>query len=602
MAEVSVPAAVTVSRHANLTDPVWENAEQAPDVVQFMRPADTEGSSGGWTHVSCRRFRDEVTGLARGLIAAGVTPGARVALMSRTRYEWTLVDYAIWSVGAVTVPIYETASPEQVEWILSNSEASFCVVESANHVRLVDSLRGRLPHLGAVWQIDAGDLDQLVHDGEHVEPSEVMARRRAVRGDDLATIIYTSGTTGRPKGCMLTHYNLRTDVENAIAALPDLFNEEASTLLFLPLAHAFARLVQIGAVQTRTTMGHSSDFDKLTDTLRSFRPTFLLAVPRVFEKLHTAAKQRARSEGRDATFERAEQVAVAYSEALEQRGGPELSLRLQHLLFDVLVYRKIRDSLGGRCRHAIAGGAPLNPRLAHFFRGAGVEIFEGYGLTEASPAATTNRPGATRIGTVGQPLPGVSIRIDESGEVLVKGDNVFQGYWNNPEATREALSDGWFRSGDIGELDEDGFLRITGRKKEMVVTAGGKHVSPVQLEERLRTHPLISHAVIVGDQRPFIAALISIDQETWPKWLVEHGHPHNTTVQELRDDPQLRAEIQEVVNEVNKTVSHPEAIKSFRILPDDFTSARGELTPTMKVKRDVVTRTRADEIAAIYGS
>lgn len=601
MAEVSVPTAVTVDKHANLTDPVWQNAEEAPDVVQFMRPADGDGTSGEWTHVSCRRFRDEVTSLARGLIASGVQPGTRVALMSRTRYEWTLVDYATWAVGAVTVPIYETASPDQAEWILSNSGASFCVVESVKHARLVDGLRGRLPQLSALWQIDAGDLDQLVHEGQHVEPGEVTARRRAVRGDDLATIVYTSGTTGRPKGCMLTHHNLRTDVANAIAALPDLFNEEASTLLFLPLAHAFARMVQIGVVQTRATMGHCANMEKLTDALRSFRPTFLLAVPRVFEKVHSSAAQRARSEGREPTFERAEQVAVAYSEALEQRDGPRLSLRLQHLLFDLLVYRKVRDALGGRCRHAIAGGAPLNPRLAHFFRGAGVNIYEGYGLTETSPAATANRPGATRIGTVGQPLPGVSVRIDDSGEVLVKGDIVFQGYWNNPEATREALSDGWFRSGDIGQLDDDGYLRITGRTKEILVTAGGKHVSPAQLEERLREHPLVSHAVVIGDRRPFVAALISIDQEVWPKWLVEHGHPHNTTVEELRDDPTLRAEIQAAIDEVNKAVSHPEAIKSFRILPDDFTSVRDELTPTMKVKRDVVTRTRADEIAAIYG-
>lgn len=603
MPEVSVPAAVTVPESANLTDPVWENAEQAPDAVQFLRRAPDGGAADqdGWTHVSCRRFRDEVTALARGFIAAGIEPGTRVALLSRTRYEWTLIDYAIWTVGAVTVPIYETASADQIEWILSDSRAGACVVETPAHAKLVETARQRLPELGPVWQIDAGHLEQLVADGTGVEVSEVDERRQAVRGSDLATVVYTSGTTGRPKGCMLTHHNLGADVANAIAALPDLFNEDASTLLFLPLAHAFARMVQIGMVQTRATMGHSADMERLTDTLRSFRPTFLLAVPRVFEKVHSAAAQRARTEGRDETFARAERVAVAYSEALEGRGGPGLSLRLRHLLFNALVYRKVREALGGRCRNAIAGGAPLNPRLGHFFRGAGVNIFEGYGLTETSPAATTNRPGETRMGTVGRPLPGVTIRVDDSGEVLVRGDLVFQGYWNNPEATSDALSDGWFRSGDTGELDADGFLRITGRKKEILVTAGGKHVAPAPLEERLRAHPLISNAMVVGDRRPYIAALVTIDPEQWPKWLVEHGHPHGTSVQELREDPALRAEIQGAVDQVNQAVSHPEAIKAFRILPDDFTAERDELTPTLKVKRDVVQRTRGSEIAALYG-
>ncbi|MEV1289131.1 long-chain fatty acid--CoA ligase [Micromonospora sp. NPDC049679] len=609
MPEFSVPAVVTVGDTANLTNPVWENAEHAPDTVQFLRhpPGDSppdggKGDSAGWTHVTCRQFRDDVVGAARGLIAAGIEPGTRIGLMSRTRYEWTVLDYAILSTGAVTVPIYETASADQTAWILSDSGATACVVETKDHAGLLDGIRGGLPALTRIWQIEAGDLDRLATDGSQVDPAELEARRRAIKGGDLATIIYTSGTTGRPKGCMLTHRNLQSDVTNAIPALPDLFNEEASTLLFLPLAHAFARLIQLGAVQTRATLGHSADMEKLTEELQAFRPTFVLAVPRVFEKIHSGAVQKARADGREETFERAERVATAYSEALERRGGPGLRLRLEHLLFDRLVYRKLRAGLGNRCRTAMAGGAPLNAQLGHFFRGAGVTIYEGYGLTETSPAVTANQPSGTRIGTVGRPLPGVTIRVDDDGEILIKGDVVFPGYWNNPDATAEALSDGWFRSGDLGELDGDGFLKVTGRKKEIIVTAAGKHVAPAMLEERIRAHPLVSQVVVLGDRRPFISALVTIDQAAWPKWLAEHGHPPMTTVDDLRDDPPLRAEIQAAIDDANRTVSHPEQIKTFRILPDDFTEAKNELTPTFKVKRDVAQQTRAPEIAAIYGS
>ncbi|SDZ29334.1 long-chain acyl-CoA synthetase [Micromonospora pattaloongensis] len=602
MPEVSVPAAVTIDDSANLTNPVWANAEQSPDTVQFLRRlgGDVDGSR-GWTHVTCRRFRDDVVAVARGLIANGIEPGTRVGLMSSTRYEWTVVDYAVMSVGAVTVPIYETASPDQAAWTLSDSGATACVVETADHARLVDGVRGGLPGLTQVWQIDRGDLDRLRADGDRVDPAEVERRRGAIRGNDLATIIYTSGTTGRPKGCMITHRNLQSDVANAIAALPDLFNERASTLLFLPLAHVFARLIQAGVVQTRATMGHSAEMDRITDELKSFRPTFVLAVPRVFEKIRSGATQRAREDGREDTFRRAEQVAVQYSEALERDGGPGVRLRMQHLLFDRLVYRKLRAGLGNRCRTAIVGGAPLNPQLGHFFRGAGVTIYEGYGLTETSAAVTANQPRGTRIGTVGPPLPGVAIRIDTDGEILIKSDSVFPGYWNNPEATAETLSDGWLRSGDLGQLDSDGFLKVTGRKKEIIVTAGGKHVVPAALEERIREHPLVSQIVVLGDQRPFVSALVTIDESAWPKWLAEHGHPRDNTVDELRDDPPLRAEIQSAIDAANRTVSHPEQIKTFRILPTDFTESANELTPTLKVKRDVVQQTRAPEVAAIYG-
>jgi long-chain acyl-CoA synthetase len=606
--EFSVPSVATIGNTANLTDPVWDNAEMTPDAVQFARrtrgtaDAPTAGGPDGWTEITCRQFRDEVAALARGLAAGGIEPGARVGLMSKTRYEWTLLDYAIWTAGAVTVPIYETSSAEQVAWILADSGAVACVVETTAHALLLTGVQDQLPALEQVWQIEVGDLDGLVSKGSTVDPAEIETRRRGVRADDLATIIYTSGTTGRPKGCILTHRNLYADVANSVPVLPTLFNEGASTLLFLPLAHAFARLIQIGAVYARATTAHSSDPKNLVDELQAFRPTFVLSVPRVFEKVYTGAAQKASAEGKGAIFARAERVAIAYSEALDSPGGPGLALRMQHRVFDRLVYRKLRAALGGRCRYAISGGAPLGARLGHFFRGVGVTVLEGYGLTETSPAIAVNLGTAIRIGTVGRPLPGVTVRIADDGEILIKGEIVFQGYWNDPQATEEALDDdGWFRSGDLGNLDGDGFLTITGRKKEIIVTAGGKNVAPAVLEERIRAHPLISHCVVIGDRRPFIAALVTIDEDAWPKWLTGHGRPAETPVADLRDDPTLNAEIQSAVDDANKAVSSAESIKKFRILPRDLSDTTGELTPSLKVKRDVVHQTYASEITAIYG-
>ncbi|MEH1127552.1 AMP-dependent synthetase/ligase [Micromonospora sp. CPCC 206061] len=597
MREFSVPPVVTIGDSANLTDPVWDNAAEAPDAVQFARRART-----GWVDVTCAQFRDEVIALARGLIAAGIQPGDRVGLMSRTRYEWTLIDYAIWAAGAVTVPIYETSSAEQVAWILSDSGAVACVVETSAHALLVSGIRDGLTELREVWQIELDDLDRLREHGASVAADEVEARRRATGAGATATIIYTSGTTGRPKGCVLTHRNLYADVANALPGLSHILREGASTLLFLPLAHSFARLIQIGVVCARAKMGHTADIKNLVPELQTFQPTFVLSVPRVFEKVYNTAKQRAHADGKGAIFDRAEAVAIAYSEAVDSRGGPGLALKLQHALFDRLVYGKLRAALGGQCRDAISGGAPLGARLAHFFRGIGITVLEGYGLTETSPAVAVNLQNAARIGTVGRPLPGVTVRIADDGEILIKGDLVFQRYWNNPDATAEALQDdGWYHSGDIGELDGDGFLTITGRKKEIIVTAGGKNVAPAVLEDRLRAHPLISQCVVVGDRQPFIAALVTIDEEAWPKWLAANGHPETATVGELREDAALRAEVQGAVDEANRAVSGAEAIKVFRVLPQDFTEATGELTPSLKVKRNVVHKTYADEIAAIYG-
>ncbi|MEH0928206.1 AMP-dependent synthetase/ligase [Micromonospora sp. CPCC 205558] len=602
MREFSVPPIVAVGDAANLTDPVWDNAEVAPDAVQFARPTPgADGTLTAWTEVTCLQFRDEVAAVAGGLIAAGIEPGARVGLMSRTRYEWTLLDYAIWTVGAVTVPIYETSSAEQAAWIIEDSNAVAVVVETEAHAALIAGVRHRLPELGQVWQIDLGGVDELVTAGATVELAEVERRRKAVRAGDLATIIYTSGTTGRPKGCVLTHRNMYADIANAVPVLPNLFNAGASTLLFLPLAHAFARLIQIGVVQARATMAHCADTKNLVAELQAFRPTFVLSVPRVFEKVYNAAKQKAEADGKGGIFARAEQVAIAYSEALETPGGPGLALRAQHAVFDRLVYRKLRAALGGRCRDAISGGAPLGARLGHFFRGIGVTVLEGYGLTETSPAAAANLPSGTRIGTVGRPLPGVTVRIEDDGEILISGELIFQGYWRNETATAETISaDGWLRTGDLGQLDADGYLSITGRKKELIVTAGGKNVAPAVLEDLVRAHPLISQCVVVGDAKPFIAALVTVDEEALPAWLESAGLSRDTPVEQLREHEALRTEIQSAIDEANRAVSKAEAIKVFRVLPRDFTEATGELTPSLKVKRQVVHKTYAAEIADIY--
>jgi long-chain acyl-CoA synthetase len=592
--EFTVPATITVPEHATASDAVFDNARNTPELVSFSRRVD-----GGWQDVTARQFAAEVRGAARGLIQAGVQPGDRVGLMGKTRYEWTLLDYAIWSAGAVGVPIYETSSAEQVQWILGDSGAVAAVVETAEHEAVVDSIRPDVPALRKVWRIDADAVGTLTGLGRDLADEEVDRRRAAVTADDLATIIYTSGTTGRPKGCELTHRNLLFDVLTSADGLRTMFNDAGSTLLFLPLAHVFGRLVQCGAVVHGTRLGHTADVKNLLADLAAFRPTFVLSVPRVFEKVYNASKQKAHADGHGRIFDAAERVAVAYSEALE-RGRVPARLRVQHTVFDRLVYGKLRAALGGQCRAAISGGAPLGARLGHFFRGVGITIYEGYGLTETSAGACVNLENALKVGTVGRPIPGVSVRIGDDGEILLRGDNIFRGYWHNDSATAEALIDGWFHSGDIGEIDTDGFLAITGRKKELIVTAGGKNVAPAVLEDRLRAHPLISQCMVVGDQQPFIGCLVTIDPDALPIWKQEHGKPPEATVADLREDPDLRADVQTAVDEANSAVSKAEAIKKFRILPQDFTEEGGELTPTLKLKRSVVIKEYADEVAAIY--
>ena len=525
-------------------------------------------------------------------------PADRVALVSKTRYEWTLVDYAIWFAGAVTVPVYETSSAEQLGWILRDSGARAVVAEGPAHLARLAEVRGDLDALNHVWSLDDNAIGVLTRLGADISDEELEKRRTSTTPLDLATLIYTSGTTGRPKGCMITHGNFMFELGVAVEELDELFTVDgASTLLFLPLAHVFARVIQVGCVKKRVRMGHSADITNLVVDLGEFRPTFVLAVPRVFEKVFNTASQRATADGRGKIFDRAAETAIAYSRGLD-KGRPSLAVRTQHAVFSRLVYGKLRDALGGRCRYAVSGGAPLGDRLGHFYRGIGLTVLEGYGLTETTAALTVNLPDATKIGTVGRPLPGTAVRVADDGELLFRGGQVFAGYWHNEEATSEALErDGWLHTGDVGEVDDEGFVRITGRKKEILVTAGGKNVAPSVLEDRLRAHPLVSQVMVVGDGQPFIAALVTIDPEAIPVWAESKGK--STRVADLVDDPDLQAEIEAAVEETNKAVSKAEAIRKFTILPDDWTEEGGQLTPSLKLKRNVVMREFRDEVDAL---
>jgi long-chain acyl-CoA synthetase len=590
--EYSTPKVLEVAPEASLVDAVTEHARRGPDDVVFSRRAGSK-----WAPVTAKEFATEVSALAAGLLASGVQAGDRIGLMSKTRYEWTLCDYAIWTAGAVTVPIYETSSAEQVQWNLSDSGAVAVILESAGHASTFESVRGQLPDVTSVWQIDAGGLEELTAAGRDVAAADLERRRAGLGTDSLATIIYTSGTTGRPKGCELTHGNLLGTGRSAGTVLPELFNPAGATLLFLPLAHVFARLIQVACVETGARMGHTADIKNLLPDFAAFQPTFILSVPRVFEKVYNSAKQKAHSDGKGAIFDRAEATAIAYSQA-QDKGSPGFVLTLQHRLFDKLVYSKLRAALGGKVAWAVSGGAPLGARLGHFFRGIGVTILEGYGLTETTAAGSVNTPAHLKIGTVGRPSPGVTVRIADDGEILMSGEHVYRGYWHNEAATAEAKGDGWFHSGDIGEIDDDGFVRITGRKKELIVTAGGKNVAPAVLEDRLRAHPLISQCIVVGDQKPYIACLVTLDPEAVTPWASSKGKP--TEVAALVDDPDLMAEIQAAVDEANKAVSKAEAIRKFAVLPVDWTEEGGLLTPSLKLKRSVVMKEFAGEVEALY--
>ncbi|MDL4771174.1 MULTISPECIES: AMP-dependent synthetase/ligase [Thermomonosporaceae] len=596
MREFSVPPMVEVSDATNLTDAPFARAAERPGTI-VLRRRNEAGTA--WRAVTARDFAAEVTRVAKGLVAAGIEPGDRVALMSRTRYEWTVLDYAIWAAGAVAVPIYETSSAEQIQWIVGDSGARAVFAETAAHRAAIEGVRDALPDLAHLWGIDDGGADAVAALGAGLGDEVVEERRRSRTAGDVATLVYTSGTTGRPKGCELTHGNLVSTARNAIqGAISEVAVDGSSTLLFLPLAHVFARLIEVACVEGGIVLGHS-DIAGLLPDLATFRPTFLLAVPRVFEKVYNGAEQKAAADGKGKIFRAAADTAIAYSQALDS-GGPGLALKARHRVFDVLVYRKLRAAVGGRVQYAVSGGAALGERLGHFFRGVGITILEGYGLTETTAPASVNRPTAIRIGTVGRPIPGVTVRIADDGEVLIKGVNILRGYWNNPSATEESLADGWFHTGDLGSLDADGYLAITGRKKEILVTAAGKNVAPAPLEDRLRASPLISQCLVVGDGRKFISALITLDEEALGPWKRQHGRPDAMTVDELRRDPALIAEIDAAVAGANASVSHAEAIKKYEILGVDFTEEAGHMTPSLKVRRHVVMKDFADEIDAIY--
>jgi len=595
MREITEPHAVDLPEHGNLTDALLLHARQTPDRVTLVRR-----SGGQWIDTTASELLELVRVTAKGFVAAGIRPGDRVALMSRTRHEWTILDYAIWYAGGVTVPIYETSSVEQIQWILRDSGAVALVVETQRHLEA--SMKATETVVAHRWVIDAGALDQLAAGGIGITDEELEARRSTVDFDDLATIVYTSGTTGMPKGCEITHRNVQFVMTQAARAVPEVLGDKRNTtLLFLPLAHIFGRAIQCLMIDQGLKFTHAPDAKDLVADLAVFKPTFVLAVPRVFEKIYNGAQQKASSEGKGKIFDLAAQVCIDYSKATEKGSAP-LLLSLQHKLFDHLVYSKIRARLGGNMVWAISGGAALGERLGHFYRGLGLRVLEGYGLTETTAPLTLNRAERFRIGSVGPALPGVSIRIAEDGEVLGKGGVVFRGYWNDRAATAEAIDDeGWFHTGDIGHLDDDGFLFITGRKKELLVTAQGKNVAPAPLEDRVRSHALVSQCLVVGDGRPFVAALITLDPDAIGPWAKAHGLPETATARDLCDNADLLADIQHAIDAANSMVSQAESIRKIKVLATEWTEDGGQMTPSMKVKRNVVMAECAAEISALYG-
>ncbi|WP_053849901.1 long-chain fatty acid--CoA ligase [Streptomyces sp. NRRL B-24085] len=604
--EARTPPLAPPPTTGSLADLPFTNATEAPDTVVLHRRDGT-----AWQPVTARRFADEVTAVAKGLIAEGLEPGGRVAVMSRTRYEWTLLDFAIWAAGGQTVPVYATSSAQQVEWIVRDSGVRHFFVETDDNLRTATAADHPSPDPVRYFRIDGHDLAALRAKGLDVPDEEVTKRRAALTPDTIATVCYTSGTTGRPKGCVLTHANLHAEAANTVELLHPIFKEvtdqTASTLLFLPLAHIMGRTLQIACLMARIEIGHGPSIkpDELRPALKEFRPTFLVGVPYLFEKIHATGRATAEKMGRAASFDRAHRVGVrfgaAYLDKFLGRGkGPGPGLYAAWGLYDLLVYRRIRKELGGRTRYAISGGSPLDRELNLFFAAAGIIVYEGYGLTETSAAATIVPPLAPRPGTVGQPIPGTAIRIAGDGEVLVKGGVVFGAYWNNPGATDAVLKDEWFATGDLGALDEDGYLTITGRKKDLLVTSGGKNVSPAVLEDRLRSQAPVGQCLVVGDNRPFVAALITLDPEAMAHWLSVRGLPADTPHSELVEDERLRADIQKAVDHANAAVSRAESIRAFRLVEGEFTEDNGMLTPSLKVKRHVVTAAYAQEIEALY--
>ncbi|MGW5862941.1 AMP-dependent synthetase/ligase [Streptomyces sp. NPDC055239] len=605
MREFTNPPMASAPLVGGLADVVFDHALEDPLHIAFGRKTDDV-----WRDVTSAEFRDQVMSLAKGLLAQGVRFGDRVAIMCRTRYEWTLFDYALWTVGAQVVPVYPTSSAEQVFWMLHDAQVSAAMVEHEDHAMTIGSVIDRLPQLRRLWQLDADAVDELNRAGMDVDDEVVNRHRRAVTPDSIATIIYTSGTTGRPKGCLISHANFMFEAETVIRRWEPVFHsrrgDEATTLLFLPLAHVFGRMVQVAAVCGRVKLGHQPSLNAaaLIPDLAAFRPSFILAVPYIFEKVFNAARRKAEKDGKSGPFDKAVECAVRYADAMEAKAfgtgpGPSAALRMQHSLFEKLVYAKVRDAMGGRVRHAMSGGSGMDRRLGLFFAGAGVEVYEGYGLTESTAAATANPPERTRYGTVGQAIPGTTVHIADDGEIWLNGGNVFQGYLNDPKATDATLYEGWLATGDLGSLDEDGYLTITGRKKEILVTSGGKSVSPGQLEERVRDHPLVAQCIVVGNDRPYIAALVTLDGEAVEHWLTMRRKPSMSPTDLVRD-PDLETEVRRAVVAANTLVSQAESIRTFRILAHQFSEEHGLLTPSLKLKRKAIETAYSAEVEALY--
>lgn len=606
MREFTNPPLASAPPVGGLADVVFEYAQEDPLRIALGR----KDERGEWRDVTAAEFRDEVLALAKGLLARGVRFGDRVAIMCRTRYEWTLFDFALWTIGAQVVPVYPTSSAEQVFWMLHDAQVAAVMVEHEDHAMTIATVVDRLPSLHQLWQLDAGAVHELYEAGAHIDDDVVHRHRRAVTPESTATIIYTSGTTGRPKGCVVSHANFMFEADTVIERWEPVFHskrgDEAATLLFLPLAHVFGRMVQVAAVRGRVKFGHQPQLNAaaLLPDLAAFRPTFFLAVPYIFEKVFNAARRKAEKEGRSGPFEKAVDVAVRYADAIESKAwgigpGPSASLRMQHQVFDKLVYSKVRAAMGGRVKHAMSGGSAMDRRLGLFFAGAGVVIYEGYGLTESTAAATANPPERTRFGTVGQAIPGTTVHIADDGEIWLNGGNVFQGYLNNDKATDATLHDGWLATGDLGSLDDDGYLTITGRKKEILVTSGGKSVSPGVLEERVRDHPLVAQCIVVGNDRPYIAALVTLDSEAVEHWLQMRGKPR-LSAGDLVRDADLETEVRRAVVAANTLVSQAESIRTFRILAHQFTEEHGLLTPSLKLKRKAIEKAYTAEVEALY--
>ncbi|OIJ30732.1 long-chain fatty acid--CoA ligase [Microbacterium sp. LCT-H2] len=597
MVQFEVPAIVPADPDANVADLLAKRVEATPDRALFSVP-----QGDGWRDISAADFETAVIALAKGFAAAGIQPGEKVGFLARTTYEWSLVDFALFYAGAVMVPIYETSSPSQIQWILEDSGAIALLVESPEHFARVDEVRGDLPLLREVWQLHLGAIDTLTAQGASVSDDEIQRRRNLAVGSDIATLIYTSGSTGRPKGCVLTHSNFVELSRNSAKALDEVVQTPgSSTLLFITTAHVFARFISILNVHAGVRTGHQPDTRQLLPALGSFKPTYLLAVPRVFEKVYNSAEQKAEAGGKGKIFRAAADVAIEHSRLLEEGKKIPFGMKLKFALFNKLVYSKLREAMGGNVVYAVSGSAPLGARLGHFFHSLGVVILEGYGLTETTAPATVNLATKSKIGTVGPALPGVGLRLADDGEIEVRGINVFKEYWNNPEATAEAFSDGgWFHTGDIGSFDADGFLTITGRKKEIIVTAGGKNVAPAALEDPIRANPIVGQVVVVGDQRPFISALVTLDPEMLPTWLANNGLDEKMTLAEASTNAQVRAEVQRAVDAANERVSRAESIRKFTILDSEWTEASGHLTPKLSIKRNIIMNDFADEISAIY--